>query len=500
MDEKLLRARRLCLDQAQGFIEAAERLGGGWPHIVYHLSLLALEEIGKASMVGARMINHVNLDGGWMERSLDSHRRKLQWAVWSPMVRIDPADFEAARQFAERAHAMRLASLYVDAKADLTDLPPSEQVRPEDAEQALSLARARLDYERGCGTPTGEIDDLTGWFLDTMADPDSSRLLLSKPFIAQYEAMKGDARAWAGWARDEVARLDREAREILEAELARSGAPKESAKPRWRANAVIYTPSHSLKSKVLARWNDQIKPVQLLWSGKKDQFILQITLHDNEPLPSLTGRLSSLAKLVVACLNIGSIGYFWFARPGFEQEMFKDVHDLELNRPMAIGHGESFWGNNRAVALTNEHLDSAILCMVAFALLPDAEAEPIFKPYLDGLALIAKSDIFFSFDQLARYAFVGSLAGALRHYGGWNGKPDDFEASFHEGFVPIIPDPEHRDQVLRALKPEGDPAETPLVNLRTAKQLADLYLIHISRRTWLTTSDRRATVQGENIG
>ena len=113
MDENSFHARQLCLDQAQGFIEAAECLIGiGWPHIVYHLSLLALEEVGKASMLGARMVNHANLDGSWIERSLDNHRRKLQWAVWSPMVRIDPADFEAARQFAERAHALRLASLY----------------------------------------------------------------------------------------------------------------------------------------------------------------------------------------------------------------------------------------------------------------------------------------------------------------------------------------------------------------------------------------------------
>jgi len=260
MDNQLLRARELCLDQAQAFIEAAGRLGADWPHIVYHLSLLALEEVGKASMLGTRMITHVSLDGSWVERSLDSHRRKLQWAVWSPMVRIDPADFEAARQFAERAHAIRLASLYVDAKADLTDLPPREQVQQEDAEQALSLARARLDYERERGTPSGEVDDLTEWFLETMADPDQSRLLLSKPFIAQYEAMNGDARAWVGWARDEVARLDQDSRHLLEAELARPGAAKGSTKPRWRANAIVYTPSHSLRAKVLARWNGARTP------------------------------------------------------------------------------------------------------------------------------------------------------------------------------------------------------------------------------------------------
>jgi len=494
MDQKLLHARRLCLDQAQGFVDAAERLrDGGFHHIVYHLSLLALEEVGKAGMIGTRMISHKDLDGSWIERSFDSHRRKLQWAVWSPMVRIDPADFEAARQFAERAHAMRLASLYVDVKADLTDLPPSEQVRQEDAEQALSLARTRLDHVRQQGIPSGEIDDLTGWFLDTMTDPDQSRVLLSKPFIAQYEAMKGDVPAWASWAREEVARLDQESRQTLEAELARPGAPEGSAKPRWRANTIVYTPSHALRSKVLARWNEKAgSGAQLLWSGKKDQLTLQITLHDNEPLPYLAGRLASLAQMVVACLNIGSIGYFWFERPGFEHQVFKEIRDLELNRSMEIEHRESFWGNGRAVALTDEHLDHAIHCMMAFGPLSDAEAEPIFRPYLDGLALIAKSDIFFSFDILARHAFVASLAGALRRYGGWNGKSEDFEASFHEGFMPFKPAREDRDQMLKVLTPAGDQAETTLANLRSAKQVADLYLIHIARKTWRTILERRA--------
>jgi len=417
MEEKLLNNRRLCLDQAQSFIEAAERLGAGWPYIVYHLSLLALEEVGKANILGAQMINHANLDGSWIERSLDSHRRKLQWAVWSPMVRIDPADFEAARQFAERAHSMRLASLYVDAKADLTDLPPSERVQRKDAEHTLSLARARLDYERARGTPSGEIDDLTKWFLDTMADPDLSRVLLSNPFIVQFEAMNSDARTWTGWAREELARLERESREVLEAELARPGAPKGSAKPRWRANAAVYTPSHSLRSKALARWNDQIDAVQLV---------------------------------------------------------------------------ESFWGDGRAVALTDQHIDHAIHCMMAFAPLPEAEAAPIFEPYFHGLALIAKSDVFYNFDILARHAFVNSLAGALRRYGGWSGKPEDFETSLHEGFAPFMPNREDRDQMFSALKTEGDPAETSLVNLRSAKQLADLYLIHTARRTWRTILDRTA--------
>lgn len=485
MDEKLLQIREQCLDQAQNFIEAAEHLTlERWPHIIYHLSLLALEEVGKASMIGARAMTHPHFDGGWVERSLDSHRRKLQWAIWSPMVRIDPAEFEEARQFAERAHALRLASLYVDATSEITDAPPRELVRRKDAKNALDLAKARVEYEQASGTPSGRVDELTEWFLETMSDPERSRVLLSKPFIAQYELLDGDARAWTAWARDEVERQARESRELLAAELAKPGAPKESAVPRWRANAVVYTPSHSIRPKVLSLWNEKIEAVQLLWSGKKDQFTLQITLNDNQALASLHGRLTSLAKLVVACLNIGTIGYFWFERAGFEQRMFKEVRDLKINCRLEMEVAKGFWGDGRAVALEELHIDHAIHCMLTFAPLPDAQAEPIFQPYLDGIALIAKSDIFYSFDHIARHAFVASLAAAMRHYGAWSGKSEDFEASFHEEFASIIPDGADRDQMFRVLRAEGDPTESSLANLRSAKQITDLYLIQVGRRNW----------------
>lgn len=486
MDEKLLRARQLCLDQALGFIEATDHLRDkGAAHIIYHLGLLALEEIGKASMLTAQMVNYPGLDGSWIERSLDSHRRKLQWAVWSPMSRIDPADFVAARQFAERAHAMRLASLYVDSKADRTDLPPSEQVNSADAEQIMSLARARLEYERNRTIQDGEFDELTVWFLDSMSDTDRSRLLLSKAFVAQYEVLDGDARAWACWARDEVARRDLENRQILEAELARPGVNKEEAKLRWRANAVVFTPSHSLRPKSLAHWNSQIEAVKLVWTGKKDQFTLQLTLHDNEPLHQLAARLSFLAKLVVACLNIGSIGYFWFERSGFEQRMFQDIRDLKVDRQIEIGSNEGLWGEEKhRPALTDQHIDHALRCMMAFAPLHEAEAEKIFRPYLDGLALVAKSDVFYDFNELARAAFQASLYGALHHYGGWSGQPDEFAECFHNAFSSFMPDEDHRNKMLKVLAPKGNPAESPLANCRSAKQLADLYLISIGRQNW----------------
>ncbi len=195
MDDALSRTRGLCLQQAKGFIEAADRLNqtGQFPHIVYHLGLLALEEIGKAVLLSTRTLKHPSLDGTWIDRSMANHRRKILWAVWSPMARIDPADFEAARLFAERAHSMRLASLYVAADADLAEPPPTEQVQQEDADQILELARARHAYENKPETSTYEVDELVEWFLESMADPEKSPVLLSAPFRAQYEERAGSA-------------------------------------------------------------------------------------------------------------------------------------------------------------------------------------------------------------------------------------------------------------------------------------------------------------------
>jgi len=156
---------------------------------------------------------------------------------------------------------MRLASLYVDPNAELTDLPPSDMVQPEDAEKALGLARARLDHERARGIRTGEADELTEWFLDTMADPERSRIMLSPPFIAKYEELNGEPREWVRGVREDMERQDREMRALAEEELNRPAAAKGAEKPRWRANMTVYTPSHSVRAKVLTRWNERFDQV-----------------------------------------------------------------------------------------------------------------------------------------------------------------------------------------------------------------------------------------------
>ncbi|MDI1344104.1 MAG: AbiV family abortive infection protein [Pseudolabrys sp.] len=486
-----------CLDQAESFVAAAGLLDPkASTHIIYHLSLLALEETGKAGMLKGRAVRRQRADDSAIDPWLTSHRRKLAWAIWSPMTRIDPADFVRAQAFAEQAHARRLGSLYVDPADDLDMPPPAERISEMDALSTLRLARSRLAYERGLSTPELAIDDVTEWFLEAVSDPEASARLFSRPFLDKYEALDGDVRAWSQWARDEFDRLEGEIRETIARELARPPVDAANAKPRWRGNATVHTPSHALRPKTLARWNAQLNVIQLLWTGKKDPFTLQILLEDSTALPGLPGQLVSLAKIALACLNIGSLGYFWFERAGFQQEMFNEVWDLELKRPLKLRGPESFWGDGRAVALTETHIDHAVRCLTAFAPLPEPVAESIFKPYFDGLAFIAKSDAYYNLDLLARQAFVSSLAGALHHWGDWDGQEETFEAAFHAAFKSFIPDPQHRKQMFPALTSTGDPGETTLVNLRSAKQLVDLYLIDVAARTWRMSLNAAVGSQG----
>ena len=486
MAAQLLHSRSACLQHAGELIEASAKLldGNAHPHISYHLSLLALEEIGKACMLGAKAVVGAGRDSGWMDKWLSSHPRKLQWAIWSPMDRIDPADFEEAKRFAESVHARRLSALYVDPDSVAPDVLPRDNVTTDDAASVLELARTRLNLEDTKGECPEEADEVLTWYLQTIDDPEGSKCLFSKPFVAKFEEL-GDTRTWVVWAKAEMQRIETESADLLKAEMARSASEIENSQPRWQTQATVYTPSHSLRPKVLNYWNDKIDIVKLIWTGKKDQFLLQITLPDAITVTAIHDKSAWLAKLVVACLNMGSIGYFWFQRAGFEQPFLKDYRDFE-NPDAAVRFEQpgSFWGDGRAVALDERHMQHVVQCMLTYARLSNDEAEPIFRPYFDGLAFIAKSDAYYSLDDLARRAFASALAGALHRYGEWDGTQDSFWQKLHLAFEPFMPEQDHRDQVFDSLKADPNERRTSLENLRNAKHLADLYLVHIAANRW----------------
>lgn len=131
--ERLRVLLRKCLDNSEALLSAAKEIQGpGRHHIAYHLAGLALEEIGKASMllvdtVSARILK--DEDNGEevakLADSLADHRKKLFWAMLTPSIDagvISPQDFNILKEIANDIDTLRLSSLCVNVEG----APPAQ--------------------------------------------------------------------------------------------------------------------------------------------------------------------------------------------------------------------------------------------------------------------------------------------------------------------------------------------------------------------------------------
>src|SRR5215469_13150542 len=94
-------------------------------HISYHLATLALEEVGKASMIAVsslRQSSQMETEEAEGENRaqinwIDDHQRKLFWALYTPTFgkkQITADEIRELQATASHIHNTRLATLYVD--------------------------------------------------------------------------------------------------------------------------------------------------------------------------------------------------------------------------------------------------------------------------------------------------------------------------------------------------------------------------------------------------
>jgi AbiV family abortive infection protein len=479
-----VKIRAACHAHASDLIEAAAKLleQPPKPNLAYHLALLALEEIGKAGLIVAQAAIGSRRDSARFEKSLSSHSRKLQWAIWSPLTKIDPKQFSQARELAQRMHARRLAGLYVQPLAELS--LPQDAVSLEQAQSIIGLARSRLGVEPSVDLPEDhQPPEVLNWFLDTMENPEGSRQLFSVSFLARFEELGGDAVSWITWAKTEIERNAAEADAILRAELARRPGSESGEKPKWRTRTRVHAVSHSIRPRVLKYWNDRVDVVKLISTGKNDEFLLELEIGDDVLLPDLYGYVLGKAKTILAFLSIGSAGFFWFEKPAFKNAVLEEVRDL--TRPKFRIKAEpkySFGESKQLEALTEQHLQFAAECMSVFMPLDEEIAEPIFSPYFHGLALMAMSGLHVSTDPRARSAFFASLRAVLRYCDAWNGEEDSFQISLDRAFEPIIVEAEHRKIMFAALESVPVAPQPISEDTITVKRLVDLYLVWTARK------------------
>jgi hypothetical protein len=220
--------------------------------------------------------------------------------------------------------------------------------------------------------------------------------------------------------------------------------------------------------------------------------LLEITIGDHITVEQLFDFGLSFSRMHLVMLNIGTGGFFWYELSSQAETYYESIKDLEApHMSVAIGKMTGLpreWmqtgpnGQRRErVALEEAHLNNAINAMAAFGFLPDAEAEPIFGQYLQGLALLAKTDLHLTTGNQARTAFLLALRRALVRFGDMKSEDEKLLPVLHRVMEPIIPPVEHRDQIFAGLESAGQGSIGEVI---AAKRVTDLYLSLVARRLW----------------
>lgn len=98
-----------CFAHARDLLRAAKRIldDEKLPNISFHLSLLALEEIGKAALIGMRQIARSRDDEFvFVNNRLDNHEFKLFWALWTPSFargEVSRDEFEGLPRYGKKS-------------------------------------------------------------------------------------------------------------------------------------------------------------------------------------------------------------------------------------------------------------------------------------------------------------------------------------------------------------------------------------------------------------
>lgn len=439
------RVVQACLENGEQLLAVAKDIHRPeQKHIAFHLATMALEEVGKASMVAVSSLRKYpppNLaDDEDEERRpvdwIEDHERKLFWALWIPTFRTEKISVDQMRQFqtmARRIHEVRLATLYVSPE----DLEAPRQIADEDLRALIELTTARLEMEKL--KAFRDLDEATqqnvDWFFRTVDNLELRNLVLGNPSLAKLAELGGDTHQWIKWLRDSIDEMQQKNKELVDKELRRARPTNEQEKePKWQIKVRLYSWSHSIRPKPLANWNKRSDWIKLFPAGDKKELLVQFTLGKIIPVTAVWNVGMSISWMLVLSLNIGTVGFFWWYLPSFVSKFYEQIVDLEnkatilleRNPPLVIS-----WGHQ---ALKEPQLRS-VASMFAHLVHIDQHQRQAYDRYFRALGLAAKNDMFGQFEQTLISEFFEAFRLALVAYGDWDGVPATFDIAVERVFT-----------------------------------------------------------------
>lgn len=488
--EKFKASMDACIKHAGDLINSARAVQAvGNPHIAFHLSVLALEELGRRELFGIRSVAERRdaSSQAWLEKHTQNHVKKLFWCFFGAhffekLLSKDALD--SITGFATHLHHKRMEGLYVG-QGDGAPAIPSEAIEPSECENILRLAEARLGMASGLVLRTDisvEEENLQTWFLAASDDLEKRKFIFSGASMAKLAELK-NAQNWTRWIKQQFDNRDRESIELGKLEIERSrNVSGVGTFDKWRVKFRIFSGSHTIRQKELNDWNSKVSWIKLTAvQGKKNELIVELILRDNVPVTALWYFAWGVARQFVVALNIGTMGYWWWRLPEQIDKYYESIEDLEQKAMLRLERHPSLkidWGANRV--LTEADLNEVIACIPCLADPSELNKLPAFNFYIGGLTFLSLNDVHWQCEDNVFGNFFQSIREMMAEVGDWK-RDTPFGPAIRAYIGEAFSSDEDIDQCLKLYETFDANATGPIaVNLKEAsfaKAFCDAYFL-----------------------
>ncbi|KAB2879783.1 AbiV family abortive infection protein [bacterium] len=497
--KKYIQFRKLCIKNSEDALRAAELLHGqNVNHILFHLCVLALEELGKIFVGWYQLNAKEKWDKEKLNIPIDDHVKKLFWAIWGPSFtreKITKVQIEDINKLATELHSKRLYALYTD----LDDsIPSSAKISDSEAMNYLGRVKARLELIKHEGEIIEELEDSVKknmeWFIAATNDEEYRKFIFGDTSQAKLAEL-GDVKSWVQWLQEYFNKEEQHNITTLKTELEKGKklTHELDGMPKWKIKFTIFTPSHSIRSQNFRTFNEKNNFIKFNRGGDNHTLIIEVIISNQTPIQGIWQHGWTVCKVLVASLNVGTNGIFYWNIPVDSKKYFDKIFDLENKKELKgeLIVNENFNWQEKKLVLGEDGLFLTFLVFRYFSsVLGSKEFEPV-DDYATGLSMFAKSDIHLRFEHQAFFQFFMAFEKALMI----NEKIDMGESLVKEAYKQIykyeIDESEFKKvfSIGEQMKAGVAHLQVTEVNVIEMKQYVGLYFVTLATRKFGSESN-----------
>lgn len=414
--------RKLCINNSEDALRAAELLHGqNVNHILFHLCVLSLEELGKIFVGWYQLNAKEKWDKEKLNIHIDDHVKKLFWAIWGPSFareKITKDQIEDINKLATGLHSKRLYALYTD----LSDsIPSSAKISDSEVINYLELVKARLELIKHEGEIIEDLEDSEKknieWFMAATSNEEYRKFIFSNTSQEKLIELNGDVKSWVLWLQEYFNKEEQHNITTLKKELEKGNKLTHELDgiPKWKIKFTVFTPSHSIRSQNFKTFNEKNNFIKFNKGGDNHTLIIEVIISNQTPVQGIWQHGWTVCKILVASLNVGANGIFYWSIPVDSKKYFDKIFDLENKKELKgeLIVNESFNWQEKKLVLGEDGLFLTFLVFRYFSsVLGSKEFEPV-NDYIAGLSMFAKSDIHLRFEHQTFFQFFIAFEKAL---------------------------------------------------------------------------------------